>query len=202
MGELMKIKVENLGPLKIGEFVLKPLMIFIGPNNTGKTYLAYLISALCVDSPVRNEIMNIIELPPFRKQKLYYIPDNNIKELLSDGFTNIKVDLEKLIDKHMEFILTIVRKISTTQIDLRKFSENFWAFLGSDNKKLFEDLKIDIKLPDINSADKIRRLVYYRGLSQFSAMIMITETITVSNSVNVYKKESNKENISVFRKRI
>ena len=38
----MKIKIRNLGPIRDeAVFELKPLTIFIGPNNSGKTWLAY-----------------------------------------------------------------------------------------------------------------------------------------------------------------
>ena len=42
----MKIKFENLGPLKEGELDfndIKNINIIIGANNSGKTYLNYLI---------------------------------------------------------------------------------------------------------------------------------------------------------------
>ncbi len=41
--ELLKIKVTEFGPIQKGEVVLKPFTIFFGKNNTGKTYMAYLI---------------------------------------------------------------------------------------------------------------------------------------------------------------
>ena len=47
---LVKIAVKNLGPVKQAEIELKPLTIFIGPNNTGKSYLAYTIYALARNS--------------------------------------------------------------------------------------------------------------------------------------------------------
>lgn len=49
-----KIHIENLGPIREGTFELRPLTIFIGPNNTGKTYAATaayaLINGLRMDS--------------------------------------------------------------------------------------------------------------------------------------------------------
>ena len=43
----MKIQVENLGAIKNAKINLdKPLTLFCGQNNTGKTYLAYIIYAL------------------------------------------------------------------------------------------------------------------------------------------------------------
>lgn len=41
---MKKIKVENLGVIKEGEVdISKPLTIFTGPNNSGKSYMAYLV---------------------------------------------------------------------------------------------------------------------------------------------------------------
>src|SRR5215475_8523669 len=43
----MKIKLSHLGPIHdAAQFELKPLTIFIGPNNAGKTWLAYTLAAL------------------------------------------------------------------------------------------------------------------------------------------------------------
>ena len=43
---MTKISVENMGPIVSGEVDLKPLTIFIGPSNTGKSYMATAIYAL------------------------------------------------------------------------------------------------------------------------------------------------------------
>ena len=40
------IKVENFGPIEKAEIDLRPLTVFVGESNTGKTYLAALIYAL------------------------------------------------------------------------------------------------------------------------------------------------------------
>ena len=40
------ISVENFGPIECGSIGLRPLNVFVGPSNTGKTYLAVLIYAL------------------------------------------------------------------------------------------------------------------------------------------------------------
>lgn len=37
----LKFQVENLGVIKIGKFIQKPLTIFCGPNNSGKTWVIY-----------------------------------------------------------------------------------------------------------------------------------------------------------------
>ena len=39
----MKLKVKNFGPIREAEVELKPLTVFVGPSNTGKSYLAMLL---------------------------------------------------------------------------------------------------------------------------------------------------------------
>lgn len=43
----LKLSVQNFGPVRQGEFTLKPLTVFIGPNNSGKSYMALLVYVLC-----------------------------------------------------------------------------------------------------------------------------------------------------------
>ena len=40
------INVQNFGPIEKAEIDLRPLTVFVGESNTGKTYLAALIYAL------------------------------------------------------------------------------------------------------------------------------------------------------------
>lgn len=43
----LRVSVENFGPVRQGTFELSPLTIFIGPNNSGKSYVALLLYVLC-----------------------------------------------------------------------------------------------------------------------------------------------------------
>ena len=42
----MKLAVNNFGPIVEGEVALRPLTVFIGKNNTGKSYAATLMYAV------------------------------------------------------------------------------------------------------------------------------------------------------------
>lgn len=64
--ELIRISVENFGPVKEGTISIRPLTILFGRNNTGKTYMGYLIwgiaSLKSIDFSVELEqYSNIIE---------------------------------------------------------------------------------------------------------------------------------------------
>ena len=45
-GESLQLSVSNFGPIAKAEIDLRPLTVFVGPSNTGKSYLAILIYAL------------------------------------------------------------------------------------------------------------------------------------------------------------
>ncbi len=47
------LDIKQLGPVKNSQVIWRPLTVFIGPNNTGKTYTAYLIHALLKTYPDR-----------------------------------------------------------------------------------------------------------------------------------------------------
>lgn len=42
----LELSIENWGPVRRGSIEVKPLTVFIGPNNTGKSYVAMLLYAL------------------------------------------------------------------------------------------------------------------------------------------------------------
>ena len=42
----VRVAVENMGPIAKGDIDLRPLTVFVGPSNTGKTYFAMLIYAM------------------------------------------------------------------------------------------------------------------------------------------------------------
>jgi hypothetical protein len=86
-----RIRIENLGPIRSGEFELRPLTIFIGPNNSGKTYAATaayaLVNALRFERRYRTHRIDDILFgrPPFG-QVLSHSADNGTP--LSDEIRN------------------------------------------------------------------------------------------------------------------
>ncbi len=100
----MIVEVENLGPIRKGKVELKPLTVFIGPNNTGKTYLAYLISGLCADLKIRRYVFSHIRR---RRKPIYILSEKEINSIFEKGHAEIRIDLKEILTKNFEYITTI-----------------------------------------------------------------------------------------------
>jgi AAA ATPase domain len=85
----MRVTIENLGAVKHGTFEIKPLTVFIGPNNSGKTWAAYGISS----------IFSNIGRNSYRRRMRFGNPNNHkypkidalINELFDKGNANIDI---------------------------------------------------------------------------------------------------------------
>ena len=53
----MKLHVKNFGPIREAEVELKPLTVFVGPSNTGKSYLAMLLYSIAKTMDTQYESM-------------------------------------------------------------------------------------------------------------------------------------------------
>lgn len=42
----MKVQINNLGPIEQAEVEVRPLTVFVGPNNSGKTLTSYVLAAI------------------------------------------------------------------------------------------------------------------------------------------------------------
>lgn len=93
----MKIQVRNLGVIKEAEVDLKPLTVFIGPNNAGKTWLAYTLFAI-LGSYANMRYARAYTLE--KVQEAYPPLDTAIQQVLDEG--NATVDLVKFADEYGE----------------------------------------------------------------------------------------------------
>ena len=81
----MKLTVKNFGPIKTAEVDIKPMTVFAGPSNTGKSYLAILIYTITktLKSPNKKALMRPFR-DPFKK-------NDTAAGIISDdkGFTDL-----------------------------------------------------------------------------------------------------------------
>ncbi|NLZ30768.1 MAG: AAA family ATPase [Methanomicrobiales archaeon] len=94
-GSAIRIRVQKLGALEEADIRLKPLTVFVGPNNTGKTYSAYLIASLFGRYGWSQYISAYIDGRTSRK---YEPVDTAINQLIEEGSASI--DISTFIKDH------------------------------------------------------------------------------------------------------
>jgi len=60
----MRFLIENFGPVKEADILIKPLTIFVGPNASGKSYISYLLWCLLTTKP---DIDALVKMVPGKK---------------------------------------------------------------------------------------------------------------------------------------
>ncbi len=125
------LEVKNFGPIAEAQIDLRPLTVFIGPSNTGKSWLAILIYALHqhFSNPRKNRMpwhpMNrdtsIIESLIDWAQKTFRSDSNNIED---------KIVLPDFV---MDEIYKI-RKIHVSEYEAKQLGDNILRCFGMDKK--------------------------------------------------------------------
>ena len=86
--DALELEVANFGPIVKAKIDLRPLTVFVGPSNTGKSYLAILIYALHrffragpypIMQPITNGSLDDLDLPDNEFNRL---PDNEFERIL------------------------------------------------------------------------------------------------------------------------
>jgi len=126
----MKVAIKNLGAVREAEIELKPLTVFVGPNNAGKTWTANLLSAILGPIGFKNYAAAYsrgISGP-------YLLIEDAINQLLYEG--NAKIDLEQFLDEYGSKYFNDVALLS------RSWSQEFF-----ETKLVsFENLEVDINI--------------------------------------------------------
>lgn len=139
----MRITVENLGAIRSGTFELKPLTVFVGHNNTGKTWAAYGISSIFSTIGLRSYTKRFNE---GKLEETYPDIENLIKTLFEKG--NANIDIINFFENNGIKFINNIAKLS--QIWMNKF-------LGTDNVS-FEKLSMVI-IEDKDFKNISRRLL-------------------------------------------
>jgi hypothetical protein len=128
----MKIEFKNIGALKHGELSLKPLNVFCGANNSGKTYAMYMVYGIMS----RLNASFPISLPEIGKYA---------KELLAEGVCEI--DAVEFYKKHASQISENLAAIVARDLD---------HFFNSPST-YFADAEINISL-DEDKDETVRQI--------------------------------------------
>ena len=129
----VRISAENFGPIVNGSIDLRPLTVFVGPSNTGKTYLATLIYAL-------HRILPDFSLLPVMYQHLHrFVQDlGDSKSSTGDAYSwevVLQDIVEKLETKGRRFMFA----------DLPEPVRERWQTVLKDHELLGEDLKTELQ---------------------------------------------------------
>lgn len=103
----MKVSIRNLGAIDNAEIDIKPLTILVGPNNVGKTWMAYALAGIFGTYGL-NEYTDAYIGRDARER--YPVLDNAIQQILNEG--SAKIDLVAFADKHGEAYFNYVANFS------------------------------------------------------------------------------------------
>ena len=164
----LTIGIEDFGPISSGEITLKPLTVFIGPNNSGKSYAAMLIHSILESYDDLGSLYNIpISTDEFAELKEQLDNIGEGQELdISEKFMN---KLTKMTLKHLhEEVLSdkITHSFGSPVSELVTIEKDSFALrIGSDFYKVHVTCQEDKLKSRLNSQSdaKIRiRVADYR----------------------------------------
>lgn len=124
----MKLTVENFGPIRKADVVIGPMTVFVGPSNTGKSYLAILVYAVL-------ETLNSEQ----------FLPD---KSLSSGGLLKLVRTALEFPEKQEKHLLAGIEKLfSLWAKNVSEAWKSRIAYcLGEDGKKMLGAENLVVKI--------------------------------------------------------
>jgi predicted ATP-dependent endonuclease of OLD family len=152
----VQVRIRNLGNIKDARLRVGDLNIFVGKNNTNKTWTAYVFHAISSESMIEDYVND------FMWNRLWTL---KVKTQFFKEYANRAKEYLKSPDRTEEksvkgfFSTEDIPYIKELIKDYLKFvSENFYQFISID-KDLLKDLKITLLWPDKRKKDLINSLV-------------------------------------------
>ena len=149
----VRISVTDLGPIASGTIDLRPLTVFVGPSNTGKTYFAILLYAL-------QRILDGFPRFPITRQ---LFPSLLRNKLVSEKF--LSPNMEN--DTWEKECRAVLEKLET---EGRPFS---FTDLPGDVRNIFQAL---LKEPELLGAELETELIRCFDLNSVSNLIRLSDT--------------------------
>lgn len=148
----MKIEIFNLGVVEKAEINLKPLTVFIGPNNTGKTWTSYTLALILgfygfsryLKAYVRGQVKQ--DYPPI---------DNAVEQILEGG--NAQINLVEFANEYAEIYIN----------DVACLAPNWMPEFMATERVSFKNLKINFSLAETKDKflDKLKSASVERKVS-------------------------------------
>ncbi len=151
----IQLEVSHFGPITKGKVCMKPLTIFVGPSNTGKSYMALLMYTLLKTSLTRQ--FSHRDFFYYQDSFHLFIQDNDLKNL-------IKVDkLKKMLESEKEDVfmdakefLKVLKKCidhKQVQIFINKCFNDYLSKWEKQINRCIAPLDELIKAPSTQSQD-------------------------------------------------
>lgn len=170
----MKLKIQNLGVIRSASIDLnKKLTVFCGPNNTGKTYLSYVIYAIT-------------------KNKL-----NVGLELSEEDLQKILKNREVAVDINPEKVLEYKKRMTSSVID---DIDSIFGISDESKELLFKDFNIEFTSSIEECSQKVSKMGF-KGLVRINSLEFNISKDKDSFLVTITPAENNdfsKEKITPF----
>jgi predicted ATPase len=161
----MKLQIGNLGIIRNATIDLKPMTIFVGPNNSGKTLLAYVLLAIFGQAGL-DRYKNVLTKDII--STLYPPINDTIQHLINEG--NAKIDLRYFADRYAEIYINDVAYKS------KKWLKEFMSV----ERFSFDELEIKIILEET----KEKLLKYLIALEIKEGMSLGRRSFSFSRWIN------------------